>query len=99
MSAALSEYLKAVPGCGAVHDRAARLEVDADDDFVTTSPAQSQPGEFLDAGLEPVVYSYISKRLQVSHHSFVPLTTNYFWRSMCKATPTAATLIRLQEYH
>ncbi|BDA41916.1 probable Ubinuclein-1 at N-terminal half [Coccomyxa sp. Obi] len=55
-----------------VQERVASLEVDADDDFVTTSPAQSQPGAFLDAGLEPVVYSYISKRLHSEGGSFSP---------------------------
>ncbi len=89
--------MKGIPCCNAVHERAASLEVDADDDFVTTSPAQSQPGGFLDAGLEPVVYSYISKRLHVSHHTFVPFHHSVLLSKHFKATPTAATLHQITE--
>ncbi len=43
------------------------MEVEADDDFVTASPQLSQAGTFVDAGLEEILYSFISKRLLVGH--------------------------------
>lgn len=57
---------------------AAVIAMDADDDFVSTSPAPSQPsGVWLDAGMEEIVYSYLSKRVQVD----VLLDSVHFRRS------------------